>query len=345
MVTYNSSKTKRNKTNKFLIIISFISCILLIIGCGFILLSTNLISLVFSVGMPMLVLANLFLFVYWLIKKKVYLFFSLSSILIYFLCFDSFLQFSNMDSDSQKESFTFLSYNVRDFNLDGNINKIGINQEIVSFVKDRDPDIVSFQEFSHHEFKSFSYYPYKFIGYREGKAKSMQVIYSKFPIVNKGFIDFENTRNGGIYIDFKYNDEIIRLYNLHLQSFGGEMDSKKEHNYRYFGSLNKISSTIKLQNEQTNIVLNHSKSFNGKVIICGDFNSTQFSSTYNILKKGRKDSFIEKGYGLGTTYSLFNYPLRLDFILPDDTFEIISHENFKLGLSDHEPILVELAVK
>ena len=90
------------------------------------------------------------------------------------------------------------------------------------------------------------------------------------------------------------------------------------------------------------MVKNEANTCNKKVIICGDFNSTQFSLPYKILKKGLIDSFISKGNGLGTTYSLYHYPLRLDYFLVDKNIDIVSHKKFDLNLSDHEPILIKL---
>ena len=84
------------------------------------------------------------------------------------------------------------------------------------------------------------------------------------------------------------------------------------------------------------------KGFEGKIIICGDCNSTQYSKAYRALKKERQDTFLKKGFGLGTTYNLLGYPLRLDYVLVDKGFDILSHENFKLGYSDHEPIMTRL---
>ena len=43
--------------------------------------------------------------------------------------------------------------------------------------------------------------------------------FSKFPIVNKGFIKFENTANLSMFCDIKINQDTIRIYNNHLQKY------------------------------------------------------------------------------------------------------------------------------
>ena len=122
------------------------------------------------------------------------------------------------------------------------------------------------------------------------------------------------------------------------------MNSDYENDTQKLNLYNTISETTKHQKEQAEIIKNHTESFEGKIILTGDFNSTQFSSPYSIFKKKRKDSFIEAGTGLGTTYRVFYYPLRLDFILCDEDINVITHRNYKIGLSDHEPILAELEI-
>lgn len=328
--------------NKLKFIISLICALLLLLGSILTKWSTNLLSFIFSIGIPFLVLVNLGFLIYWSFKKKTFLMYSLISLIIHFFCYDSFFQVNFSKDDLSKNSFSLLSFNVRHFDFDKEINSDNIDTGIMTFIKEQNPDIVSFQEFSRPKLKDFKEYPYRFVGYRKEVKKSLQVIYSKFPIVNSGYLDFPNTLNNAIYADVLINDEKVRIYNNHLQSFAIRINSNLMKINRYVDLFNKIATKLKLKEKQVLMVLDHAESFDGKVIICGDFNSTQFSSAYNALKKNRKDTFIEAGQGIGNTYELFKYPLRLDYVLTDNTFNVLSHKNFNLKLSDHEPILVEL---
>lgn len=333
------SKSKE-RLSKFLKIGSFLCIALLSIGYFLVIYVSGVISLVFSIIIPTLVFANVIFLVFWGIKKKKYFYFHLLSIALYFFFFDFFWKYNSEHSKNSIDSLTFLSFNVRGFR--SNIDK---GNDIISFARSKDPDILAFQEFSRDGFVGFTNYPYKFIAYRDKVPKSLLAIYSKYRIINKGYVNFEYSRNGAIFADIIYKDEIIRVYNVHLQSFGIKVESIGINKKRYLEAIDKVSRTLLLQKEQAIKVANHSKSFKGKSIICGDFNSTQFSYTYKVLCKGRNDTFMERGSGFGATYNLFDYPIRLDFILPDLSFDIISHQNFKLKLSDHEPIFVELALK
>jgi len=169
-------------------------------------------------------------------------------------------------------------------------------------------------------------------------------IFSKYPIIDKGYINFPNSSNGAMYVDLTINKDIIRVYNLHLESYRTDAVHQLNNPKSYSALINRIGKAEKTRKEQVFLIKSHIDKFKGKVIISGDFNSTQFSSTYNSLKDSRKDTFIEAGSGFGSTYNLFNYPFRLDYILVDDSFEVLSHENFKLKISDHEPIITRLVV-
>lgn len=333
-----------NKRKKICLIFSLVSSMFLVVACFICNYTLNIFSFFFSLVTPLLFLVNLFLLFYCFFKLKRYVYIPLISVLLYFFFFSSPLQLNTGQDKKVNDSFSLMTFNARDF---GSINKVRDTEsakKILDFVKSKSPDIVCFQEFSIFEFQSFSYYPYRFIGYKPGFEKTLQVIYSRYPIVDGGFIDFPNTRNQTIYADIKLQGEIVRVYNIHLQSFKLSINKS---NLNFEGThmiINKVNKAQKMQEEQVQIILNHTKTFKGKVIFAGDFNCTQYSKNYKYLKKNKEDSFTKRGFGLGSTYHFFSYPYRIDFILADSDIEILTHQNFNLKISDHEPILVELEI-
>ena len=50
-------------------------------------------------------------------------------------------------------------------------------------------------------------------------GKSPLAIYSKFPILDQGYIDFEASTNSGAYVDLFFRQKRFRVYNLHFESF------------------------------------------------------------------------------------------------------------------------------
>jgi endonuclease/exonuclease/phosphatase family metal-dependent hydrolase len=75
------------------------------------------------------------------------------------------------------------------------------------------------------------------------------------------------------------------------------------------------------------------------VIICGDFNDTPVSYTYNKIRGDRLDTFCEAGKGMPSTYRLSVVPFfRIDYILHDKNMKSSAYYVHKLDCSDHYPI-------
>ena len=124
------------------------------------------------------------------------------------------------------------------------------------------------------------------------KKKSLLALYSKYPILNTGYIDFPNTVNNAMYADIKIQKDTVRIYNLHLQSFSIKLNTTKEDNHKFTEYFKKINSSLSKQIEQAKMVKQEATNYGKNLIICGDFNSTQFSLPYRILHKGLNDSFM-----------------------------------------------------
>ena len=302
----------------------------------------GMLSVFFSVIMPLLFVLNLLLAICGLFKRK-YIY--SIGVFIFLLCYNFFFQFSKVTKLENKDAISILTYNVRAFQqpIADNLNK-NATTEIIKFIDSVSAEIVVFQESSYKEGREITGYPYHFLGYRENIEKSLLTIYSKYPIINKGYIDFPNSKNNAIYADIKIKADTIRVYNAHLQSFvvAPHILANKYNDYSYWKGLN---TKIKKQIEQAKLIKNHANKSMKKVIICGDFNATPYSQTYRILKKGLNDSYLSNGNGFGETYSLFNYPLRLDYFLNSDKISVLNHFNYDLNLSDHEPIVMKFRIK
>lgn len=328
-------------SNKFIYRVASFNFLLLI--TGFISSYSNLgaLSVLISVFLPVIFILNGGFSVYYLLKKRYW--FLIGSALFIFK-FPSFYQLNSSNDTKIDTSISILSYNVRQFNHDHDIHKEGIDKEIADKIARISPDILAIQESAFKKSLNIKGYKYRFLGYRENVRKSLLVTYSKYPIVASGYIDFPNTLNNAIYTDIKVNKDTIRVYNTHLQSFKVDFHNDITATNKLTSYFKSVNKGHKKQIEQADLVKNHSKSSNKKIIICGDFNATQYSLPYKILSKNLKDSFLKRGSGMGTTYKLLEYPLRLDYFLVDNNVKIINHKNFNLKLSDHEPVLLNFSL-
>ena len=295
-----------------------------------------------SLIVPYLILANMLFVLYWLYKKKKQLLLSLSVLLLGYLTQGTFMKVFNSNDNIKDDEISLLTFNTNGFSgLKWTKNPVS-SQEIVTFIKAQDADIVCLQEAGRSINRQFENYPYKYQT-PFNSTKSSQAILSKYPIISNGSLELPNTANNVIYVDVLYKKDTLRVYNLHLQSFKVRAGSfKREQPQRLFNRMNK--SFLK-QQKQAKLVRDHVGQVDYKKIICGDFNNTQFSSLYNTIKGGMNDTFLEKGSGFGTTYNFKFLPYRIDFILADPEFDIKSHKNFNVRMSDHTPVMASFRLK
>ena len=60
------------------------------------------------------------------------------------------------------------------------------------------------------------------------------------------------------------------------------------------------------------------------------------------MKGNKQDAFIQAGSGIGKTFDFNFMPLRIDFIMPDDQFQVNSFMNYTVKYSDHYPVMTSL---
>lgn len=299
---------------------------------------------IISLAVPLLLFANVAFIVYWLlsgIKKQFLLSFFCILLAIGLSIFPYKFNSKTVVSGG---SFAVMTYNVRLFNKYKWIASEEVPAKISSFIKKENPDIIAFQEFKHDKEVDLNY-PYVYEKLNGGKRANGLAILSKYRIVNQGSLDFENSNNNAIFIDIIRNNDTIRIYNVHLESFGIRPDSvdlnideRKSKRLIY-----RLKKSFTKQQVQVEKFMEHRNNCPYKIIISGDFNNTAFSWAYLKLKNDLNDTYVEAGKGFGKTYSFNKYPLRIDFILADKKFLVNEHKNYQIELSDHEPVLARLS--
>lgn len=303
---------------------------------------------ILSLIVPLLVILNLLFALYWIFKKKRNVMLSGILLVLWYLVLGPFYRFSRSNETSRKDekALTIMSFNARSFNELGQLDIENVESLIYDFVTDKDPDIVCFQEtfYAMKRNNALDQYKYKFVDFIYGKhsGKVIQSIYSKFPILKIDSIVFPGSSNNAIYADILMEKDTIRIYNVHLQSFRIEPNLntiQREESSRLFAKSRRV---MLKQYEQANLIRKSMDATAHKKIVVGDFNNTQYSNVYHIIKGDMNDSYFEKGTGFGRTYDLLRFPMRIDYILADPEFEVIDHKNFNERLSDHYPVMATL---
>ncbi|MDT0295617.1 endonuclease/exonuclease/phosphatase family protein [Mesonia ostreae] len=299
---------------------------------------------VLSLGMPLLLIINFAFFLFWAIRFKRQVLLSLFILLIGFNHILSLYMFTgevNKTEINEAKTFSLMSYNVRHFNRYNWIKDETVTQQIIQFVEQENPDVLVMQDYLQREDVKFEAYPHKYI---QLVGKSGQAIYSKYPIVEEGSLDFPKTGNNAIYADIVIQRDTLRVFNLHLESLKINPSVKELQNDSE-KLIARVGNSFKRQEEQTEIVLKKIKETSYKVIIAGDLNNSAFSYVYRKLSENYTDAFKNSGNGFGKTFDFDFIPLRIDAILVDKQLKIKMFKNYDKQLSDHYPVMSVLELK
>lgn len=293
---------------------------------------------------PLLVFFNLLFLTYWLLKRKRQLWLSAFVLVLGFFCLGNFFRFKLAEEEVKEGDLGIMSYNVRGFNKYDLLNDPTAEGRIMEFISSEAPDILCIQEFSRIKDRQLKkMYPFKFITvHKSGEKRSIQAIYSKYSMINSGSLDFPDSGNNAIFADIVVNKDTLRIYNLHLESHKIIPSVSRLSNEPKGRLLKRLGRSFAKQGTQAQMVREHMEATSYRKIVCGDFNNTQFSNVYKVIKGNMNDSFSEQGIGYGRTFNFRYYPVRIDFILVDGAFEITAHKNFDIKLSDHFPVMASI---
>lgn len=308
---------------------------------------------VLTLGVPILIIANLVFFLYWLLRMKRQMLLSLIIMIVGFGFASKFYKWPFASSE-RGGRYSIMNYNVRMFNRSNWTDEDNIPDKINIVIDEADPDILTIEEYYKNEHLEEKY-PFKYIKYRSENSSFGQAIFSKFPMIKKQSLDFNlddftGDNNNAIFTDLLIQEDTIRVYNIHFQSLQVTEDVQEVDNFKDKQESKKvvknISSGFVRQQNQAEKVYQSIKGSAYPVIISGDFNNTAFSHTYNHVRNDRfQDAYVKKGAGFSSTYHLNYFPLRIDFHLLDTVFEVNSYERIKVPYSDHYPILTTFSVK
>lgn len=308
---------------------------------------------------PYLLLINLLFIGFYALRKSRKLLFSLLVVVIgYQHLFNFFQPIPNLRSGTG--GLKILSYNVHYFSSDIT-KKQTDNPKVLTYLRTVDADILCLQET--RLFKTGKLSPdgiksalpgIKHYQLAHSISYAGPLTLSKYPIVRMGEIRFAHSSNMVLFSDIVIHPgDTVRVYNCHFQSYSitpedysltdPDRTGTNEQQLREAKLISKkmiIAFSIRAQQART--VAAHIRKCPYPMIVCGDFNDTPLSYTYQILGKQLKDAFTEAGFGFSTTYNGFLPSLRIDYILYSQRFHAISYQRDQVNLSDHFPVVAKI---
>jgi len=304
-----------------------------------------------------LLLLNIFLLVWAIIRGSKALIIPFLALLPAVFIMKYYYGFNDVDPE-EEGNVKIVTYNVGKFSTD----KLGLENEdctdsVAAFLKTQNADIICMQEFwAPNEVdikewltKNFPGYTSEYFVYTNSKGRSGNVTLSRFPTVDKGVLDFENSTNLAVYSEYEIDGKRMRVYNCHFESYNLSLPYlvktfKGDYRKAVRETEAKMKRSLSLRPRQVQQVLDDILSSPTDAIIMGDFNDTPLSYTYRRLSRGHEDTFVKAGKGFGATYSAFKPFLRIDFILYPKSGNAVRHEVLQKKYSDHYPVVAEIKI-
>lgn len=368
------TKKSKSKKNKFFPLVLFIVACVPALGLVATFLASHInpaslwaISLS-TFFFPSLLLINIGFAIFYLFTNYKRSFLFIAVILLNIGQINVFFQFRSLPFPKEKhENLKLLTYNVNlfDYYTQKKSEFSKIKNEITDFICEEDADIVCFQEYYESRNSKFNIRRklsqkgnLKYVATYTSNAGFYfgNAIYSKYPIVNKGevYSPCEKYQNC-VFADIKYKDQIIRVYNMHLESnkfnskdhsFFQEMIAMPHEKLSEQNELKSFFGKMKMasvrRSKQMENILNHIKQANMPCILMGDMNEIPISYCYQQTSDILVDGYNQKGNGIGATYRGIFPSFRIDYILftPNLTCSAIQRKN--VDYSDHSPLIALL---
>ncbi len=342
---------------------------------------TSLLGLAF----PWLVLASAALGIVYLFffKKRCLIFFA--AILLNFQDLGLLVRLPHNDrarrdddrtaSATRPSEFKVLSYNVCLFGYYAQGDRNERKDRIAAYIGVEEADILCLQEYYESKNQQFRIREtLQKAGYRHhtrllenARFYFGNAIFSRFPILRQDTVPGLSPLNA-LYADLQLpGGDTLRVYTFHLASLRFDdhdkalyhellnkpLDESVSYKAEAGKIARKVSRAARIHAEQVRQIKAHAAACPYRVLICGDMNENPVSYAYHTLAKGLKDAFMERGVGLGRTYSGFFPAYRIDYIfcraaldpasgkVSDKADARLGTRHFEVGAvdySDHRPI-------
>ena len=193
-----------------------------------------------------------------------------------------------------------------------------------------------------------SQYPYTYYDFKlyNSKRQFGNVVFSRYPLINKQTIRFESKSNISSQCDVVVGKDTLRLIVNHLESFklttdDLSLDSLPTNLLQENWLSDKLMSASRLRRSQVGTLRKAIRQSPYPVIAVGDFNSLPISWVYWRMNMSMHDCWAESSWGkYGGTYR-YDWWLRarIDYIFTSRKLKPISCEIGYASYSDHYPVI------
>lgn len=255
---------------------------------------------------------------------------------------------------STDHQLTVLTYNTQGMAINKSLDH---KMNMLRYINKQDADIVCLQEVLVYKSdkrltlaklrEAMSQYPYTYYDFKlyNQQRQFGNVVFSRYPLINKKTIRFESRTNISSQCDVVVNHDTIRLIVNHLESFhiNNEDLNLEDLNVGSFQESTlgkKLVRANKLRRTQVSALCKAIRKSPYPIVAVGDFNSLPISWVYWRMNLGLRDSFAESSFGrYGGTYQRKGLKARIDYIFLSRSFQPIECRVGTEEHSDHYPVI------
>lgn len=266
----------------------------------------------------------------------------------------------------KKEAFDpgnikIMSYNLANFcditNVSG--TREMVKADVIQLIKEEKPDIVCLQESSAWTNDKADEFGEK-IGCKYHSVNKFShrgnIIFSRFPLEDDEYTERFNESGAAGFVKLVKAGSLGRFYlqNTHLQSYSitkdeidylGDTRNYIENSSKGKSVFTKLKDGFETRTADTKFIVNNLPDNGLPMIVCGDFNDTPLSYTYQQMKKaGFDDAFLEAGHGIGKTYCGKLPLLRIDYFWHGENISVLTFKTIRKNMSDHYPVVMTFNV-
>lgn len=258
-------------------------------------------------------------------------------------------------TEPMQHQLTIMTYNTQGMMIGESIHK---KKAMLRYINQLDADIVCLQEVLVYKNEqrltlpalrqAMSQYPYTYYDFKVYNSKRQfgNVVFSRYPLINKQTIRYESQSNISSQCDIVAHGDTLRLMVNHLESFKLNRDDISLDSLAIKDSkLNqKLSLSNHLRRQQALSVRKAAYHSPYPVIALGDFNAIPLSLVYWTMNCGLRDCFAESSFGqYGSTFQRQALAIRIDYIFCSRQLHPIDCHIGQANYSDHLPLIATIA--
>ena len=255
-------------------------------------------------------------------------------------------------ASGKQHSLTLLTYNTHRMGMFCKADR----NEVIRYLRQSDADILCLQEVEVYKDsryltldelkRAMAHYPYTYFDFKVYNSRRQfgNVVFSRYPLVNKHTIRYASQSNISSCCDVVVGRDTLRLTTNHLESFrlkDSDLDSLRAHPIRPSDPLHRRLLSTSLQRwRQARTVSRAVSQSPYPVLVVGDMNAMPLSMTYLTLRRHLDDAFLmSSNLRLGNTYRKGKWGIRIDYILHSPSIAATACRVDAVDASDHYPVI------